>query len=313
MKETTRQAGRTGDRQAQGNAGAGYRPGRVGDFDSLEKDLTEFRSDVDQAIAIARSAGPVRRLRSSAPTAAAVDKLVDEALAVAAKVEEAAAQDAEATITQAARVGFGIGLFVVMVLIGAAAFGRSVDREADRPDRAGSAHARRRQQGGRYSLHERGDEVGDAARAANTFRDNLMRMEKMEAEQKEAEARLAAERKTAEERDSSREEIRRGARGSRTQGGDAQARRRIRGCGRDHHRNGVVRLDPARGRGRYVDQDRGQHPAARRCRCGRFGGSVRQRPVGRLRYRRDDLVGRRDQPAGAVIERNRRRGGEAGR
>ena len=34
---------------------------------------------------------------------------------------------------------------------------------------------------------DRGDEVGDAARAAHTFKENLLRIEKMEAEQKEAE------------------------------------------------------------------------------------------------------------------------------
>jgi methyl-accepting chemotaxis protein len=48
---------------------------------------------------------------------------------------------------------------------------------------------------------DRGDETGDNARAAQTFRDNLVRMEKMQAEQKEAEARAAAEKQTAEERE----------------------------------------------------------------------------------------------------------------
>src|SRR5262249_3293668 len=43
----------------------------------------------------------------------------------------------------------------------------------------------------------RGDEVGDAARAAQTFRDNLERLEKLEAEQKEIEARATTERKSA--------------------------------------------------------------------------------------------------------------------
>jgi len=41
----------------------------------------------------------------------------------------------------------------------------------------------------------RGDEIGDAANAANTFKENLIRIEKMEAEQKEAEVRAAAQRK----------------------------------------------------------------------------------------------------------------------
>jgi methyl-accepting chemotaxis protein len=48
---------------------------------------------------------------------------------------------------------------------------------------------------------ERRDEVGDTARAANTFRDNLVRMEKLEIEQREADARAAADRRTAEDRE----------------------------------------------------------------------------------------------------------------
>ena len=43
----------------------------------------------------------------------------------------------------------------------------------------------------------RRDEVGDNARAAKTFKENLLRIEKMEAEQKENEARAAAEREAA--------------------------------------------------------------------------------------------------------------------
>jgi methyl-accepting chemotaxis protein len=42
---------------------------------------------------------------------------------------------------------------------------------------------------------ERGDEVGDNARAAHTFKDNLIRIERMEAEQKSLEAASVAQRK----------------------------------------------------------------------------------------------------------------------
>ncbi|MBI3705097.1 MAG: HAMP domain-containing protein, partial [Rhizobiales bacterium] len=44
---------------------------------------------------------------------------------------------------------------------------------------------------------ERGDEIGDNARAAKMFKENLLRVEKMEAEQKEAEVRAAIEREAA--------------------------------------------------------------------------------------------------------------------
>ena len=43
---------------------------------------------------------------------------------------------------------------------------------------------------------ERADEIGEAARAAETFKDNIARMEALEAEQHEVEARAAATRKT---------------------------------------------------------------------------------------------------------------------
>ncbi len=44
---------------------------------------------------------------------------------------------------------------------------------------------------------ERGDEIGDNARAAQTFKENLLRVEQMEAEQKANEVRTAAEREAA--------------------------------------------------------------------------------------------------------------------
>jgi methyl-accepting chemotaxis protein len=44
---------------------------------------------------------------------------------------------------------------------------------------------------------ERGDEIGDNARAAQTFKENLLRVEQMEAEQKANEARVAAEHEAA--------------------------------------------------------------------------------------------------------------------
>jgi methyl-accepting chemotaxis protein len=47
----------------------------------------------------------------------------------------------------------------------------------------------------------RGDEVGEMARTAQTFRDNLVRMEKMEAEQRAAEERAAEEKRSLTERE----------------------------------------------------------------------------------------------------------------
>jgi methyl-accepting chemotaxis protein len=48
---------------------------------------------------------------------------------------------------------------------------------------------------------ERGDEVGDMARTAQTFRDKLVEMEKLEAEQKEAEERARTDKRAQAERE----------------------------------------------------------------------------------------------------------------
>jgi methyl-accepting chemotaxis protein len=48
---------------------------------------------------------------------------------------------------------------------------------------------------------DRRDEIGDMARTAQTFRDNLVRMEKLEAEQREAEMRAAEEKRAVADRE----------------------------------------------------------------------------------------------------------------
>jgi len=200
MKEATGKRGALAIAKLKETRALVTAPAALAIFDSLEKDLSEFKSDVDQAISLLEQQDQFA-VQKFGPTAAAVDKLVDETLDIATKAGQAAAQETEATITQASRIGLGIGLFVVLVLIGSAVFGAlSIAKPIGRIAQVLLTLA-----GGNKAVEipytANGDEVGDAARAASTFRDNLVRMEKMEAEQKETEARLAAERKTAEERD----------------------------------------------------------------------------------------------------------------
>jgi methyl-accepting chemotaxis protein len=200
MKEATVKRGEQAIAKLKEMRALATAPAVLAIFDSLEKDLTEFNSDVSKAISVLDQQDKFV-VEKFGPTAAAVDKLVDETLDIATKLGETAARDTEATITQAARLGLGIGLFVVLVLIGSALFGAlSIAKPIGRIAQVLLALA-----GGNKAVEipytANGDEVGDAARAANTFRDNLVRMEKMEAEHKQAEARLAAERKTAEERE----------------------------------------------------------------------------------------------------------------
>jgi methyl-accepting chemotaxis protein len=53
----------------------------------------------------------------------------------------------------------------------------------------------------------RGDEIGAMARAAESFRENLLRMRSLETERREAEARAAADKKLANERESLQQKV----------------------------------------------------------------------------------------------------------
>ena len=89
---------------------------------------------------------------------------------------------------------------------------------------------------------DRGDEVGENARAARIFKDNLLRIEKMEAEQKELEFRAAEQRKA---------DMRR------------LADEFQKAVGR-HRRDCLQRLEPAGERSRCADQNSRHYPAALR-------------------------------------------------
>ena len=122
-----------------------------------------------------------------------------ELLAQASNFAEQHAKEAEtktfSAISAASRIGLGVGLFVILVLIGSAAFGAlSIARPISRIGEVliQLAHGNKAVE---IPYATRHDEVGDNARAAQTFKDNLLRIEKMEAEQKQAEARTLSERK----------------------------------------------------------------------------------------------------------------------
>jgi HAMP domain-containing protein len=140
------------------------------------------------------------------------------------------------------------------------------------------------------------DEIGAMAKAVEVFKQNAIERIKLQAEQREAEARAASDKRTAEEREAA----------------EKQARQRIRSGRGRHHQHGIVRRERTRSGGQHVDQDRRYHPAALdRGRIG-IGRGLRQRPVGRLLHRRDDLLGAGDRQAGSGIEPDRQRGRQPG-
>ena len=100
-----------------------------------------------------------------------------------------------ANLTWVGNVAIMVGMLVVLMLIGSALF--SVLSIARPIRRIGEVllELANGNKAVEIPYTERGDEVGDNARAARTFKDNLIRIEQMEAEQKDLEATAAAARK----------------------------------------------------------------------------------------------------------------------
>jgi methyl-accepting chemotaxis protein len=98
-------------------------------------------------------------------------------------------------LTWVGNVALGVGMLVVLTLIGSALF--SVLNIARPVRRIGEVLLELANGNKAVAIPyiERGDEVGDNARAAHTFKDNLIRIERMEAEQKDLQAAGAAQRK----------------------------------------------------------------------------------------------------------------------
>ena len=125
------------------------------------------------------------------------EKFLREAIETANASSDAATAQATAGVLRAGRVRVGIGVVVGLVLMGAAAFasqaiGKPIRRIGDVLMELANGN-----KSVEIPYANRGDEVGDTARAAESFRNNLVRMERLEAEQKATEKRAAAERQSA--------------------------------------------------------------------------------------------------------------------
>ena len=100
-----------------------------------------------------------------------------------------------AELDNVATVALVVGVLVVLVLVGSTLF--SVLNIARPIRRIGDVllELANGNKAVEIPFTERGDEVGDNARAAHTFKNNLIRIERMEAEQKDLQAAAAAQRK----------------------------------------------------------------------------------------------------------------------
>ena len=135
-------------------------------------------------------------LAANEKTGKQIDDLVEKAISAAQTRAAQRMVAATERMNESARLNLGFGLFVICILIGAAVFGVL---SIGRPIRQ-LASMLLRLAGGTRGLSipytARGDEIGDVAQAANTFQNNLMRLEALEGEQKQAAGVLALERET---------------------------------------------------------------------------------------------------------------------
>jgi HAMP domain-containing protein len=135
------------------------------------------------------------------PPRIALDKLLDDNAVEQAKLVSEIDAEVAAQSSRSAFISYSLEGLVALILLGSAFFTlRNVGRPISRIGDVLLALAN-----GNKAVDipyaDRGDEVGDTARAAKTFKENLVRMEEMEAERRNAEARDAVAKKTAEERE----------------------------------------------------------------------------------------------------------------
>ncbi|HEX2654823.1 MAG TPA: HAMP domain-containing protein, partial [Xanthobacteraceae bacterium] len=156
---------------------------------------TEYQSLQQTASKLAEQIDDLYRNRMP-PIVNEINALLENIVQLAKSSNEEAKASAAAAIIDAGRIAVALGAMVMIVLIGSAFFGaisiaRPIRKIADVLTELGSGNKQVE-----VPFLGRGDEVGNAANAANTFKENLLRIEKMEAEQKQSEIRIAAQRKT---------------------------------------------------------------------------------------------------------------------
>ena len=123
--------------------------------------------------------------------------MLTDASQTATALSEAATRDAEAGLTRAARIGLAVGIAVILLLLGSAVFASlTIAKPIQKIGEVLIELA-----GGNKTVMipyvSRGDEVGDTARAAQTFRDKLLRVEELEIEQQRIRESVGEERKMA--------------------------------------------------------------------------------------------------------------------
>jgi methyl-accepting chemotaxis protein len=173
---------------------------------SIQAVIPNFKAVVDETATLARKQADIIRDRMAPDAENATRTLAD----LADKADQASTRsDMEARSERigARRIVLVVGLAVVAILIGATIFSALV---IGRPIRRIGEVLMRLADGDKnveIPYTTRGDEVGDNARAAKAFRDNIDRMEMLEVERRNAEARALADRHAADEREATQRRL----------------------------------------------------------------------------------------------------------
>ena len=146
--------------------------------------IADFRTVVSRIVALQQQENALVRVQAL-PLVTEMGEVSDKIVEFAKHQAETAKADALSQSSFVNVLGIGVGALVVVILIGSAIFGMVLtSRKPDPPHRRSAApNSRTATSQVDIPYAERGDEVGDAARAAQTFKDNVSdAQERMEAE-----------------------------------------------------------------------------------------------------------------------------------
>jgi len=163
-------------------------------IDRLAALVAEYTTTLKSTTEAIEAQNRIQAERANVAEAAARAAL-EQAIANATRISEEAGLAASAGLIRAERMRIVIGAIVAVLLLGtmiysALAIGRPIRRIGEvLMQLAGGDKTVR------IPYTKRSDEIGDTARAADVFRDNMVRMEMIEAEQKVAEQRMRSQQK----------------------------------------------------------------------------------------------------------------------
>jgi methyl-accepting chemotaxis protein len=174
--------------------GAADEPGARSVIDALAVIAERYRVAADEAANVEDA--KIRLLTDRvSPAAKEIRANIANTVVVASDFSQRRQAELMADLSRVSTIGLAVGIPVILVLIGSAIF--SVFNIA-RPIRRIGEVLMELANGNKsveVPFATRSDEVGDAARAARTFRDNLVRIEQMEAVQKGEQAEAATRRR----------------------------------------------------------------------------------------------------------------------